>query len=44
MHEKTEDGRDRHLFAKVDGDWVCECGERRDRYGSSLPSLPHVLP
>jgi hypothetical protein len=44
MHEKTADGRDRHSFTKVNGDWVCDCGERRDRFGASLPTLPMVLP
>lgn len=32
-------GQQRHTFEKVDGDWTCECGERRDRFGKPLPDL-----
>lgn len=33
VHERTSDGRQRHFMCKQDGIWVCECGERQDRYG-----------
>lgn len=43
IHE-TFNGQDRHLFKKVDGDWTCECGERRDRFGKPLPDLLTLVP
>lgn len=43
IHE-TIRGQQRHNFRKVDGDWTCDCGERRDRFGAPLPDLLSVVP
>lgn len=32
-HERTVDGRERHYLTRVGRQWVCACGERRDRFG-----------
>ena len=33
VHERTQDGRDRHFWTKAEDLWVCDCGEARDRFG-----------
>lgn len=39
VHELTIDGRERHWFQKIGGEWACLCGERRDPTGKTIPSL-----
>lgn len=33
IHPVHQDGRVMHSFFKIDGEWVCACGEVRDRFG-----------
>lgn len=33
MHERTEDGRERHFMNRLGDFWVCECGATQDKYG-----------
>jgi hypothetical protein len=40
MHERTEDGRERHFMTRVGAFWVCECGAVQDKSGRLVePSL-----
>lgn len=39
VHERTQDGRERHYMQKVDGFWRCECGEVRDIYGRPVIAI-----
>ena len=44
MHERTEDGRDRHLFEKQGLYWVCACGEVRDKFGRPVERTLMPIP
>lgn len=45
MHERTDDGRDRHWMEKnpTTGEWVCSCGETRDRFGRVLEKRTRAI-
>lgn len=39
FHDLAPDGRQKHYMVRQGPIFVCECGERRDRFGHSLPVL-----
>lgn len=45
FHEQTADGRDRHYMRKdpVTNNWVCECGETRDKQGHQVDPRPMTV-
>lgn len=42
FHDRTPDGRQKHYMVRQGPLYVCECGERRDRFGNPLPQLKVV--
>lgn len=44
MHERTEDGRDRHFMQRQGDLWVCACGEHRDKFGRPVETVLMPVP